>query len=381
VRCLLHAAALDGRPPADLYRWALSPQIAVEALRILRAREAILAAAALESVIAGDSKIRDGTWSVIQNTFAVLADPAVLAALSPASGESFDPDAFLRHSGTMYLLGTASGHSATSTLVGSFIEDVIDTARHLAAASPNSRLDPPLALILDEAANYPLDSLPALMSEGGGTGICTMAVLQSLAQARHHWRPDRAQAIWDAATVKVILGGQADARDLTDLSKLFGETEVKDSAESTRGGEKSVTISTRHRPILSVDDLRRIPFGAGVLMLRSAPPIHLDLERWDQRPDANQLRVAKTEIEDSIRTAFDQAAERARPEKPAAREMPTADIPAGASRALPPTSATDTPEGPPGVACPPPPRLAPTESADSLRGLDALLGDDTTGVS
>ena len=36
-------------------------------------------------------------------------------------------------------------------------------------------------MILDEAANYPLPSLPSLMSEGGGTGITTMVVLQSLA--------------------------------------------------------------------------------------------------------------------------------------------------------------------------------------------------------
>jgi type IV secretory pathway TraG/TraD family ATPase VirD4 len=229
----------------------------------------------------------------------------VLETVSPEPGQSFDPVAFLRNGGTVYLLGTASSHSTTATLVGSFIEDVIATARRLAATSRNSRLDPPLALILDEAANYPLDSLPALMSEGGGTGICTVAVLQSLAQARHHWKADRAQAIWDAATVKLILGGQSDARDLTDLSKLLGEVEVKESSESTRAGEKSTTISTRYRPILSVDDLRKIPFGAGVLLLRPAPPIFVDLQQWDQRPDARQLRLVKTEIEEIIRAGFE----------------------------------------------------------------------------
>ncbi len=303
VRCLLHAAALDGRGAADLYRWSLSPATALEALTTLDAHRAPLARAALESVICGDAKIRDGVWGVLTNTFAALADPAVLCAVSPGPGEQFDPATFLRQNGSMYLLGTASGHSATAALVGTFIEDVIDTARRLAAVSPNSRLDPPLALVLDEAANYPLASLPALMSEGGGTGICTMAVLQSLAQARHEWRPDRAQAIWDSATVKVILGGQSDARDLSDLSKLLGETEVPETSESTRAGESSVTTSTRHRPILTVDALRKIPFGTGVLLLRSAPPILVELQRWDLRPGAGRLRAAKTEIEQAIRAA------------------------------------------------------------------------------
>ena len=45
------------------------------------------------------------------------------------------------------------------------------------------------------------------MSEGGGTGITTIAVLQSLAQARAKWGRDEAEAIWDSAIVKIVLGG------------------------------------------------------------------------------------------------------------------------------------------------------------------------------
>jgi type IV secretory pathway TraG/TraD family ATPase VirD4 len=371
VRCLLHAAALAGRPTADLYRWSLSPHLAVEALGILRASSAKLPAESLDSVITGDTKIRDGTWSVIQNTFACLADPTVLEAVSPEPGRSFDPTSFLREGGAVYLLGTASSHSTTATLVGSFIEDVIATARRLAAASPNSRLDPPLALVLDEAANYPLDSLPALMSEGGGTGICTVAVLQSLAQARHHWKADQAQAIWDAATVKVILGGQSDARDLTNLSKLLGEVEVKESSESTRGGEKSTTTSVRHRPILSVDDLRKIPFGAGVLMLRSASPIFVDFQRWDERPDAEDLRTAKVEIEETIRAGFEGKEARLRPDNSSAHEMLRREVPAGTGAATSSADADARPDGQPAAAVHPLPRPAPS----GARGLDALVGD------
>jgi hypothetical protein len=38
TRCLLHAAALDHRPPVELYRWSLSPLVAEEAADILRTR-------------------------------------------------------------------------------------------------------------------------------------------------------------------------------------------------------------------------------------------------------------------------------------------------------------------------------------------------------
>lgn len=87
-------------------------------------------------------------------------------------------------------------------------------------------------MILDEAANYPLPSLPSLMSEGGGTGITTMVVLQSLAQARAVWGEHEASAIWDAASVKLILGGGSNARDLEDLSKLIGQREEQQFTQS-----------------------------------------------------------------------------------------------------------------------------------------------------
>ena len=92
------------------------------------------------------------------NTWSCLADPKVLAAVSPDPGEVFDPVEFLEKNGTVYLFGTAGEASSTARLVAAFIEDLVDVASRLAAVSPNSRLDPPLALILDEAANYPIRS-------------------------------------------------------------------------------------------------------------------------------------------------------------------------------------------------------------------------------
>ena len=121
------------------------------------------------------------------NTFACLADPRVLDAVSPDPDETFDPVHFLEKSGTVYLLGTAGDASATARLVAAFIDDLVDVASRMAAVSANSRLDPPMALILDEAANYPIRTLPGLMSQGGGTGIATVVILQSLAQARDRW--------------------------------------------------------------------------------------------------------------------------------------------------------------------------------------------------
>jgi type IV secretion system protein VirD4 len=224
VRCLLHAAALDRRPPVELLRWSLSPLAAQDAVDILRSHPdaAPAWAAGLEAILAADPRQRDSAWAIVSNTFAPLADPDVLAAVSPARNDQFEPEQFLANRGSLFLLATASGASATANIVTAFVEDIVECARRMATKSPGTRLDPPLALILDEAANYPLPSLPSLMSDGGGTGITTMVVLQSLAQARACWGQHEAAAVWDAAIVKLVLGGSGNADDLRDLAALTG---------------------------------------------------------------------------------------------------------------------------------------------------------------
>jgi type IV secretion system protein VirD4 len=312
VRALLHAAALGDRTSADLYRWSLSAAQAREAVMILATHQgaALSWHQGLEAIVGADQKQRDSVWAMVAIAFAALADPAVLDAVSPGPGEQFDPQTFLRQRGTVFLVGTSTGASATAGLVGAFVEDVAEAARRLAAASPGARIDPPLSMILDEAANYPLPSLTSLMSEGGGTGITTMVVLQSLAQARAVWGEHEASAIWDAASVKLILGGGSNARDLDDLSKLIGQREERQYTESIGAdGRRSSSSSSREVPVMDTSRLRMLPFGTAVLMLRAARPIVLTMTPWTQRPDAAQLQGSRRLLEEVIERASSPAFE------------------------------------------------------------------------
>ncbi len=304
VRCLLHAAALGEVSTGDLHRWSLSAVQAREATMILATHPDAATAwhQALDALISAEPRQRDSVWAMVTIAFNALADPKVLDAVSPDPGEDFDPETFLRSSGTVYLLGTSTGTAATAGLVGAFVEDIVETARRLAARSAAARLDPPLTLVLDEAANYPFPSLPSLMSDGGGTGITTAVVLQSLAQARAVWGEHAASAIWDAAIVKVILGGGSNARDLEDLSTLIGQRDEATTSTS-RGddGHRSTTTTTHQVPILQPAALRTLPFGTATLLLRSAPPIHLTLRRWTARADAKTLHADRATIEVDLR--------------------------------------------------------------------------------
>lgn len=301
LQALLHAAALDHRSPAELFRWTLDPSAAAEAVAILTGSPLAATgwADSLEATLDADPRTRDSIWQGVSLALSALADPRVLDAVSPGEGEQFDPESFIRDRGTLYLLATGVGAGNSAALVAALVEDLVETARRMAARSPGARLDPPLLFALDEIGNLaPLPSLPTLMAEGGGTGITTMPVLQSLAQARDKWSEHKSAAIWDASIAKIILGGASNSRDLQDLSTLIGERdEFTDSVTLGDHGSRSNQRSIRRVPILPPDRIRTLPFGTGVILLRSAPPIITDLHPWPERSDGQQLKADRAAVE------------------------------------------------------------------------------------
>jgi type IV secretory pathway TraG/TraD family ATPase VirD4 len=305
LQTLLHAAALDHRDTAELYRWTLDPMAATDAVAILRSHPDAATgwAESLDATIHSDPRTRDSIWQGVSLSLSALADPRVLATVSPRPGEDFNPEQFLQDKGTLYLLATGAGAGASAALVSAFVEDLVETARRLAAHSPGARLDPPLLLALDEIGNLaPLPSLPILMAEGGGTGITTMPVLQSLAQARDKWGANAAGAIWDASIVKIILGGASSPTDLRDISTLIGERDETTTSDTrTDAGGLSTQRSIRRVPIMPPEAIRTLPFGSGVTLLRSARPIITDLRRWTSRRDGKQLIDSRTAVETVLR--------------------------------------------------------------------------------
>jgi type IV secretory pathway TraG/TraD family ATPase VirD4 len=295
LRAILHAAALGGEGIDRLYAWSLDPVAAEDAVRTLNRSPAAADGwgDGLDATIGMDARTRDSIWAGVRSSMAALADPLVRRSLDPQAGEELDLHRFLTHRGTLYLLGTGAGIGACAAFLAALVEDVTETARRLAARAPGGRLDPPLSLVLDEIANLsPLPSLPMLMADGGGNGICTTVVLQSLAQARAKWGEQPAAAIWDAATVKVILGGASNPRDLHDLSQLIGERDEA-TISTSRGPHsgKSTSTSLRRVPILPPDMLRTLPFGTAVLLLRTTRPILLDLHPYTDRAGLSPVQL------------------------------------------------------------------------------------------
>jgi type IV secretion system protein VirD4 len=235
----------------------------------------------LAAQAAADPRQRDSVWAGVRRAVDSLADPRVLATCSPDDHDAFDPNDFLQQNGTIYLLGTTGTQLSVAPLITALMDDLLGTARALAAAEEGGRLEPSLLLLLDEVANIaPLPTLPNLLADGGGSGITTVAVLQSLAQARARWGEAGADAIWDASTTKVILGGLAQADDLHRISRLAGDVEAPHITKSTGAGGGSRSVSSQRIPALPIERIRCLPAGQAIILARRCPPVEAELTPW-----------------------------------------------------------------------------------------------------
>lgn len=305
---LLHAAAVGERTIEDVYDWGSSPALARTAVDVLRSDGAPGWGDSLDATINADEKLVSSIWFGVQGAVAPLAVPQIRDALMPRPGARvFDPTEFLDGANTLYLIGSSSGASAMGGFLGALLDDIVEVARTRALASPGSRLPHPLGLILDEIANmFRWDALPRTMADGGGRGICTFVVLQALSQAETAWSRAEADTIWGAATAKVLLGGASHVAHLRDIETLLGSRQSYRTERSWNSEHRGQQVSERQDrlPLMSVDEIRRMPETLGLLAYRNRRGVLLDLAGWDERHDAREIQGTKRALEDEQRRYF-----------------------------------------------------------------------------
>ncbi|ALV47874.1 hypothetical protein MB46_19580 (plasmid) [Arthrobacter alpinus] len=292
---LLHAGALGKKSAHDLGTWGSSPEMAKEAVRILEEHpDASMGwGMNLRSELETDPRMLPSKWMGVTGALQALLLPEVAETLSPRSErEMLVPEDFIKNKGTLYLIGTKSGGGAIAPFLIALLDEIVETARQIAFRSPGGRLDPPMSLILDEIANLAVwPSLPQIMSDGGGVGISTVVVLQSVAQARGGWGEQEAQAIFDAAIIKIQLGGAGNTTDLKQFADLMGTREVIERNRSWSEGNRTVSESRKEKEVITVAELRRLPTGTALFMGRNGRPMLMSMVRWIDRPDAAQIKA------------------------------------------------------------------------------------------
>ena len=265
---LLHAASLDGADMRTLLTWVDRHQ-ALPAQQVLAGtpgRTTELARNLLDGIVATDERELSGIWSTTSGS---LTGFRTDRALETTTGPTFDARQFVESSDTIYIAASAHHQALVAPMVVGLVEDIRRAAyeRHAAEAAPRtSPSRPPVLFALDEVANIaPIPDLPALVSEGGGQGVTTLACFQDLSQARQRW-PGRAEGFLSLFGTTAVLPGIGDVATLEALSTLAGEEELHvhtASAGRSAGGQPLGDLLSGGRPqfgqSVSTQWRRRLP--------------------------------------------------------------------------------------------------------------------------
>ncbi|MEE4544500.1 TraM recognition domain-containing protein [Streptomyces sp. V4-01] len=291
LTALFLAAARGGAPVAQLLAWLADPADRTP-VDLLMDSGLPAMGEQLRGTVLGAVETRDGIYETARQCVSCLLDPEILAWVTPDPAlPQFRPGRHVLGRDTLYLLSKDGGGSAAGVIAG--LADTTMRAGVVAAEKSGGRLDPPMTAVLDEAANVcRISDLPDLYSHLGSRGINVVTLLQSYRQGSRVWGEAGMDAMWGAATVKLLGAGLDDADFVDKMSKLVGQHEVKTSSLSRSKDGTSRSVSYRLDPILAPDAIRALPKGTALLLATGVRPALLTLRPWYREPNAGAIAAA-----------------------------------------------------------------------------------------
>ncbi|MFG2091862.1 type IV secretory system conjugative DNA transfer family protein [Spirillospora sp. NPDC048824] len=298
---LFLAAATSGRSLHHVARWLDEPAVPTP-IELLQQAGFHLMASSLKGTQNGAVETRDGIYQTARTAAKALRDQEILAWVTPGRDlPVFDPDTFAASVDTLYLLSKSL--SAAAPLIAALTDTTMRAAERRAEQA-GGRLDPPLIVALDEAANIcRIADLPQLYSHLGSRGIIPVTILQSYEQGVTVWGEPGMAALWGAATRKLIGAGIDSPRLVRDLATLIGQHDVPVRSITYNDGRASEQISLRRQEILEAADIRALPTGTALLLATGTKPALIRLRPWYSGPHAGPIKQAIKTADSAIADA------------------------------------------------------------------------------
>jgi len=278
---LLFAAATSGASMADVVRW-LDEEETDEVLLALELAGVPEALRAARASLGREERQRASVYATAETVVAAFGDPAVAASSQRCE---IDPAALVAGSaGSLYCCAPARDQERLAPVFTAIVREVLDAAFERAAATGRP-LDPPLLVVLDEAASVaPLADLDRVVATAAGHGVQLLTVWQDLAQVESRYG-GRWATVVNNHRAKLVCSGIADPVTLQHVSGLLGDEEraehswtVGDDGRHTR--TEAVSVQALAPP----GWLRQLPVGEAVLVYGSFPPARIALRPYFAEP-------------------------------------------------------------------------------------------------
>jgi type IV secretion system protein VirD4 len=289
LAALLHAAALRNSSLADVLGWVESGEV-IEAIEVLERHRAEGALRALAASLGREERQRSSVFSTAEHVLDQFALPSAdprdapleatldrLPARRPLVRPRLEIDALVAGLTTLYVCAPAHHQRRMRGLFSALVGEVLEAAfqRSVRAGRP---LDPPLLVLVDEAANVaPVPELDTIASTAAAHGIQLVTVWQDLSQLEVRYGR-RALSVANNHRAKLFLPGIADRHTLEYVAQVCGEVPVyRRSWTTERAGGRSVTEAEHDVPLMAPAALRCLGPGEALLVYGNLPPARLTL--------------------------------------------------------------------------------------------------------
>jgi type IV secretion system protein VirD4 len=292
---LLFAAASEGHSMGSVVRWLDegAERSEPEVLDILRAAGVAEAARAYLATQNREERQRSSVYTTAEMIVIAFADPEVAAE---TAGADYSPTELLDGgANTLYLCAPLHEQERLRPLFSMIVQELLAVV-YESAASTGGPLDPPLLLLLDEAANIaPIPNLDEIAATAAGQGVQLLSVFQDLAQIGARYGR-RSATIVNNHRAKLIGSGISDPETLTWASRVIGTGEF-DQRSRTEGeqGRRSTTQGDTYRDLAPAGVLREGFLNNAVLVYGNLPPAKIRLRPWFQEAELRRLRDASAE--------------------------------------------------------------------------------------
>lgn len=232
----------------------------------------------LEGVWAMANEQRDSVYLTARSVVEAYRSPRVLDS---ARTSEITPDKLIGDKpATAYLCAPITEQTQLAALYGTLINEIIDYG-YQEYAKTNKPLDPPLLIVLDEAANIaPLPNLDKLASTAAGVGIQLVTIFQDFGQVRERWGHDKAQTIISNHRATLVLPGVKCEHTLKWVGEVTGEQRIRQVSFTDGHQSKSTTESDTHRRMLPSNLVREMKKDTALLIYGNIKPSMLELRPW-----------------------------------------------------------------------------------------------------
>jgi type IV secretion system protein VirD4 len=191
------------------------------------------------------------------------------AVLELMSGSDFSARELLQTETTVYLTFPERLLKSSPRVIALILEGLITGMARYADEQGGSG-DVPCLIMMDEAPQYRIPSLPGYIATLRSRGISLLVYIQDEAQLRTGYQDD-AQTIMGNCPVKLYWSPTDETAK--NLSAAFGFRDVKRRTRLLQGNEKRVSETDNKRELMTADEITKIGKDDAFLRILGFPPV------------------------------------------------------------------------------------------------------------